>query len=144
MCFYRESNGLVVMISFSKKLDIRKERQSFEEAIEQFRGQHDNLMKQLRTQKKDIEQALKQMKDQVLRSQRLYEELVLRKESRLYVEHMNDKALKRVLDCLAETEADGWELVAKKDKGEVVVYRKLMAGLDGVPSRFCCVKVGGY
>lgn len=79
---------------------------------------------------------------QVLRSQRLYEELVLRKESRLYVEHMNDKALKRVLDCLAETEEEGWELVAKKDKGEVVVYRKCMPGLDGKPSKFHCVKVG--
>jgi len=125
----------------SKKLDIRKERQFFEESVEQLRGQHENLMKQLRSQKRDIEQALKQMKDQVLRSQRLYEELVLRKESRLFVEHMNDKALKRVLDCLAETEEDGWELVAKKEKGDVVVHRKFMAGLDGIPSRFCCIKV---
>jgi hypothetical protein len=47
--------------------------------------------------------------------------------------------LKRVLDCLDQTEADGWEYVTTS-KG-VTVHRKILPGLDGKMTNYCCVKV---
>lgn len=44
-----------------------------------------------------------------------------------------------MLDCLDQTEADGWEYVTTS-KG-VTVHRKILPGLDGKMTNYCCVKV---
>lgn len=44
-----------------------------------------------------------------------------------------------MLDCLDETEADGWEFVTES-RG-VRVHRKFLPSLDGKVSKYCCVKV---
>jgi hypothetical protein len=46
-----------------------------------------------------------------------------------------------VLDCLDETEGDGWEFVTEA-KG-VRVHRKFLPSIDGRVSKYCCVKVKG-
>jgi hypothetical protein len=50
--------------------------------------------------------------------------------------------LKRVLDCLDEGEAQGWELVT--DKKGVKVHKKTMASITGKASRYCCVKASHH
>ena len=44
-----------------------------------------------------------------------------------------------MLDCLDQTEEDGWEFVVHS-KG-VRVHRKTLPSIDGRLSRYCCVKV---
>ena len=120
-------------------MDLRRERARFERLVDSLRQQQERFMAQFSSQRRELDASLKKLLDQLMRFNRLYDDLVARKESTLYAEAMNDKTLRRVLACLDETEADGWELVT--DSGGVKVHRKNLPAMDGRMTRFCCVKV---
>ncbi|EWM20404.1 START-like domain protein, partial [Nannochloropsis gaditana] len=58
-----------------------------------------------------------------------------------HVEAANEHMLSRVLSVMNETEAHGWEHVTHR-RG-ITVHRKFMPALNGVMSKFCCVRASG-
>lgn len=123
------------------KTDLRRERARFEGLVENLRQQQEKLMGQFSSQRRELDASLKKLLEQLKGFNRLYDDLVARKESSLYAEAMNDKVLRRVLACLDETEADGWEFVGETHG--VRVHRKNLPALDGRLTKFACVKATG-
>jgi hypothetical protein len=125
----------------NSKTDLRRERARFERLVENLKQQQEKLMGQFSQQRGEMDASLKKLLEQLKGFNRLYDDLVARKESTLYAEAMNDKVLRRVLACLDETEADGWEFVGETQG--VRVHRKNLPALDGRLSKFACVKATG-
>lgn len=123
------------------KPDLRKERARFEGMVEKLREQQEKMMRQWSAQRGDLDATLKRLMEQLLNFNRLYDDLIARKESNLYAESLNDKVLRRVLECLDQGEEDGWEFVTET-KG-IKVHRKNLPSMDGRVSKYCCVKASG-
>ncbi|KAM3570646.1 hypothetical protein VYU27_007289 [Nannochloropsis oceanica] len=58
-----------------------------------------------------------------------------------HVEAANEHLLEKVMSVMDETEAHGWEHVTHR-RG-ITVHRKFMPALNGVMSKFCCVRASG-
>ncbi len=125
----------------NSKTDLRRERARFEDLVEGLKQQQEKVMGQFSQQRREMDASLKKLMEQLKGFNRLYDDLVARKESSLYAEALNDKVLRRVLACLDETEADGWEFVGETQG--VKVHRKNLPALDGRLSKFACVKATG-
>ena len=91
-----------------------------------------------------IENVFDNLKEKIQQSNELYDEIVARTQSKLYYDKLNDKVLKRILDCLDEDEEQGWELVSSPNAGNgPLVHRKNLPSIDGHFSKYCCVKATG-
>jgi len=123
------------------KAQLRSERARLEGVVEKLREQQERMMRQWAAQKGELDHALKRLLEQLLSFNRLYDDLIARKESNLYADSLNDKVLRRALECLDQGEADGWEFVTET-KG-VRVHRKSLPSMDGKLSKYCCVKASG-
>lgn len=123
------------------KKQLRSEKDRLEGVVERLREQQERMMRQWTAQKGDLDLSFKRLLEQLLRFNRLYDDLIARKESNLYADSLNDKVLRRALDCLDQGEADGWEFVT--DTNGVRVHRKSLPSMDGKLSKYCCVKATG-
>lgn len=71
-------------VCFSSKGDLH-------ETIEQLKSHQEVLVNKLKKQRSEIEQNLKTLLEQLLKTSNVYDELIQRKESKLYYETLNDK-----------------------------------------------------
>lgn len=122
-----------------RKPDLRSERARLEAVVDGLRRQQEKMMKRIKDQRQELDGSLKKVLEQLMNFNKVYEDLIQKKESKLFAESMNDKVLRRVLDCLDQTEDDGWEFVTEVNG--VKVHRKFMPTLDGRMSKYVCVKV---
>lgn len=123
------------------KKQLRSERARLEGVVERLREQQERMTRQWTAQKGELDLSLKRLLEQLLRFNRLYDDLIARKESNLYADSLNDKVLRRALECLDQGEADGWEFVTETNG--VRVHRKSLPSMDGKLSKYCCVKATG-
>jgi hypothetical protein len=123
------------------KKQLRSERARLEGIVERLREQQERMTRQWTAQKGELDLSLKRLLEQLLRFNRLYDDLIARKESNLYADSLNDKVLRRALECLDQGEADGWEFVTETNG--VRVHRKSLPSMDGKLSKYCCVKATG-
>lgn len=123
------------------KAGVRVERARLEGVVERLREQQERMLRHWSHQRGELDATLKRVMEQLLNFNRLYDDLIARKESNLYADSLNDKVLRRVLECLDQGEADGWELVS--DAKGVTVHRKNLPSMDGRVSKYCCIKASG-
>jgi hypothetical protein len=123
------------------KAGVRVERARLEGVVERLREQQERMLRHWSHQRGELDATLKRVMEQLLNFNRLYDDLIARKESNLYADSLNDKVLRRVLECLDQGEEDGWELVS--DAKGVTVHRKNLPSMDGRVSKYCCVKASG-
>lgn len=82
---------LLLCCGWCSKPDLRTERQKWDEAIELLKGQQEKVMKGFLSQAQDMEKSLKSLRERLNAFNQMYEDLITRKETKLYVETMNDK-----------------------------------------------------
>mmetsp|Transcript_25777 Transcript_25777/g.33788 ORF Transcript_25777/g.33788 Transcript_25777/m.33788 type:complete len:543 (+) Transcript_25777:115-1743(+) len=110
-------------------------------AIDNLKQQVVQFITPLEEAQAQLEKDLKERYEQLMASNRLYEELVARRQSQIYVDKLNDQTLRKVLECLDEGPEDQWELIS--DKHGVEVSRKFMETQDSRGGKYCCVKAIG-
>lgn len=87
----READVFLCFVGCCSKPDLRTERQKWDEAIELLKGQQEKVMKGFLSQAQDMERSLKSLRERLNAFNQMYEDLITRKETKLYVETMNDK-----------------------------------------------------
>lgn len=81
----------VYFVTNSKKPEVRDERLRWEEALELLKLQQEKMLKGLSGQTAEMERSLKVLREKLMTFNQMYEDLITRKETKLYVETMNDK-----------------------------------------------------